>query len=709
MTRIAQPLRLFLGLCLALFAGAALAGPALAEAPFRVEGHVEDRTIEQVTAGDEAEIEAAAARLAEGSDLDLFTVYVDSFDGMDGQAWADETATMSGLGQNDILLAIAVVDREYAISIGEDLPLSDSQLATVAADIEDDLRVDDWSGAAITAADGYLDQVNGGGGSAVVPVLIGAGVVGGGAFLLVRSSNKRKRQQQAAQQRPGVPGAPGGPNAPAPANSIEAVLASLSTEDLATRAGSALVGLDDDVRSSAQELGFAQAQFGLQSTQNFKAVVEGVKGQLAQAFALQQRLDDAAPESEPERRQILTQIVLLCDQGDKALDAQAESFAELRKLQDNAPQLLDEINTRAGEIEARIPAAQATLTQLRATYPETALVSVARAPDQAAQLLDAARDAVGQGRERVTGNDRGTAVAFAHTAEDALAQAVTLLDSVTNAHDNLSQAVQRLDASIASITADVADAERLAPQDPQVGPAAERARSAIEAATAARQKNGDPLAALTEIVAAEQTLDAALAGHREATEVRQRAVSQLENGLSRTDALIRSTNTYIETHRGAVGANARTRLASAIESLQQARAMSESDPVQALRLTTAAWHSAKAAQDLAASDVSNWERSRSPYSGGGGYSSQRGVDPGSLILGGILGNMFGGNSGGYRGGYGGRGGSSWGSSWGSGSSWGGGSSRSSSRSRSSSSRSSGSRRSGGRSGGGRRSGGGGRF
>ncbi|MBZ2199172.1 TPM domain-containing protein [Occultella gossypii] len=708
MTRIVAPLRLLLGLCLALFAGAALAGPALADAPLRVEGHVDDRTTEQVAAGDRAEIEAAAARLAEGSDLDLFTVYVDSFDGMDHQEWADETATMSGLGQNDILLAIAVVDREYAVSVGTELPLSDSQLATVAGDIEDELRQDDWSGAAITAADGYLAQANGGG-SAVVPVLIGAGVIGGGAFLLVRSSNKRKRQQQAAQQHPGGPGVPGRQNAPAPANSIEAVLASLSTEDLAKRAGSALVGLDDDVRSSEQELGFAQAQFGLQSTQNFKAVVEGVKGQLAQAFALQQRLDDTAPESEPEKRQILTQIVLLCDQGDKALDAQAESFADLRKLQDNAPQLLDEINTRAGEIEARIPAAQATLTQLRATYPETALVSVARAPDQAAQLLDAARDAVTQGRERVTGNDRGTAVAFAHTAEDALAQAVTLLDSVTNAHDNLSQAVQRLDASIASITADVADAERLAPQDPQVGPATERARTAIEAATAARQKNGDPLAALTEIVAAEQSLDAVLAGHREASDVRRRAESQLQNGLSRTDALIRSTNTYIETHRGAVGANARTRLASAIESLQQARAMSETDPVQALRLTTAAWHSAKAAQDLAASDVSAWERSRSPYSGGG-YSSQRGVDPGSLILGGILGNMFGGNDNGYRGGYGGRGGSSWGSSWGGGgSSWGGGSSRSSSRRRSSSSRSSGSRRSGGRSGGGRRSGGGGRF
>ena len=38
---------------------------------------------------------------------DLFVVYVDSFDGADGQQWASDTANLSQFGTNDVLLAVA--------------------------------------------------------------------------------------------------------------------------------------------------------------------------------------------------------------------------------------------------------------------------------------------------------------------------------------------------------------------------------------------------------------------------------------------------------------------------------------------------------------------------------------------------------------------------------------------------------------------------
>ena len=687
-TRIFLLPRVLATAALSLLGLAVLAGPALAESPFRLDEKVVDHTTARVVQGQVDEIQAAADELAGGSSLDLFTVYVDSFDGQNGNDWADATAEASGLGANDIRLAIAVEDREYAYSVASDNPLSDDQLNEVATRIEDRLAADDWAGAAIEGARGYLEAAQGGSGSGLlVPVLIGVGVIGVGAFALSRS---KKRSQPA----PGMPGGPIPRGVPGQPKTLEDFLAGMSTEALAKRASAALVGLDDDVRSSDQELGFAVAQFGLEATKDFKVVLEDVKKQLGEAFAIQQRVDDSTPESEAEKRQMLTRVILLCDHGDKALDAQAEEFAALRKMQENAPEVLGEIEQRAGEIEARIPAARAVLTQLAATYPATSLVSVSRAPDQAGQLLTAARQSVAEGRSRVQAGDRGTAVAFARTAEDALEQSVTLLDSVTHAGQDLAQAGARLDAAVASISADLADVERLAPGDVQVATLAQRAQAVITGATAAKA-GGDPIAALNEITAAEQALDAALADRRQQDEVQRRANSQLGQVIASTDSLIRSANSYIETNRGAVDSTARTRLAEAIRELQQASDLAPSDPVQALQHATVASHKAQAARDLAYADVNRWQDERQPPTDGGYYGRSGGIDTGSLILGGILGGLFGG----------GGGGGGWDGGWGGGGGFGG-SGRNSSRG--SSRRSSGGGFGGGFGGGGRR-GGGGRF
>src|SRR5699024_2367558 len=161
-------------------------------------------------------------------------------------------------------------------------------------------------------------------------------------------------------------------------------------------------------------------------------------------------------------------------------------------LERNVEQTLQELNQRAGELESRIPAARAALTTLQVTYPEETLATIARAPGQAEDLIQAARHSISEGKGRVDADDRGNAVAFTSTAEDALAQAGRLLDSVAPAGTDLQEAKAELPRAISSISADVADAERLAPGDVEVTTLRTRAQEAIAHAESARS-GGDPI------------------------------------------------------------------------------------------------------------------------------------------------------------------------------------------------------------------------
>ena len=650
MTRLLP--RAFAALTTALLAIVLTVLPATAEEPFRLDEHVVDHTSDGVLDGQSGEVEAAIEELRSDTDFDLFVVFVDSFDATAAEDWANQTADVSGLGNLDLLLAVATEDRASAWSATDAIDLTTSELNTANSRAQDHFSGGDWAEGAVTFADEVRSAATGGGSMLTVVLVIGAIVAAAVLAVVWLRSRSRRRNRQSVGAASG-PAAPSGPPPPPP-NSLEAQLAKLSLEDVRNRAGSALVQLDDSVRSSEQELSFAEAQFGLQAIQEFRTALTSAQNNLSTAFEIQARLDDSSPESEDEQRAMLTRIVQLCAQADDQLDAQADAFAHLRNLRERAPEALAEIEQRATEIEGTIPPAELALTQLHATYPEGALTSVARAPEQARALLAAAREAVSSGRERVQTDDRGGAVAYARTAEDALQQAVMLIESVHQGGAELADARSKLDPAIDSIRADLIDAESLGQGDSAVRALLPRAQHAIEQAQAGRE-SGDPIAALAEITSAEDALDAALAPHREVVEADRRASAKLATGIQRTQALIRSTNDFIATNRGAVGPQARTALADASQALRQAEAAQQDKPQQAVELVNRAWAAASRARELATADVNRWHQGPP-----GGYGGGRGsdMDVGSLILGGLLGAALGG--GGRRSGFGGGfGGSGW--------------------------------------------------
>jgi hypothetical protein len=632
---------LALVLVLLVPSAAGATAPVAQVAPFRLSGPVTDQ-VGALSGNDEDDVKAALDDLSNNTQLDLWVVYVSSFDGASGEDWAKQTADLSQLGQNQLLLAVAVDDRAYGLRVeASSSVLSDDDLAKADDAIRSHLSDDDWAGAAIAGA----QALEGGSGSSTAWIwwVLGLGVLVVIVVFVVRAS-RRGRNLAKAGGRYVPPGTD--PDAPE-------ALAALTTADLQKRAASALVTIDDDAKSAEQELGFAQAQFGQEATREFQVALDDAKQKVAQAFTLRQRLDDDQPETEPQARGMLIQIVTLCRAASDTMKAQAAKFDELRQLQARAPEVLDEVEQRATELRARIDPSRATLTELARTYPPTALASVTGNPDQASALLDGALRSVAEGRADVERGDRGAAVARSRAGGTAVGQAATLLDAVDHAGENLAHAGENLEKGIASITSDLADAQRLAPADPGVQGAVGPAQAAVSAARTART-GGDPLAAQAGLSSAEAALDEALAPFREKAEADAKARALLDQTIGRVDSQTRAVNDFIDTRKGAVGPEARTRLSEAARLLQQALALKESDPQQALTLAQQAEQYAQQAQQLAQRDVETWSNQQRGPGGGGGSNV------GGMILGGILidsilrgGGGFGGGGGGWGGGGGG--------------------------------------------------------
>jgi len=627
---------------------------APADAPFDVPDQLTDRA---GVLGDQlTSLRAELAQLRSDDGVQLFFVFVDTFDGLSGEAWVEQTFTTSGMGGDDVLVAVAVQERRYGTWTTSESGISpDEDTRVRAEDIEPALADNDWSGAVSAAADGYGRAVSGRsqpsstssdeGGSSfpwgflLLPV---GGVV---AYGLVRRASSRRGA------------ASSGPDG----TSTGDAAAALSTEELRRRAATALVDVDDAIRSSTEELSYAQAQFGVQATQAFSAALEEARRSAGEAFRLQRELDDAESVDgvdEGHRRDSLERIITLASTADASLDAQEAEFARLRDLQARVPEFLAELTGRASEVRRRLPVAEQELAGLATQYPAEALVTVTGNVDQAKQLLTSAEAFISTGTEHVAADDRPAAVAAGRAAEEAVGQADALLTSVGRARTDLAGAVERIDASLVSISSDVADAERLGADDQLTKTAVVAARAAIAQGMAARTE-GDPLAAIRNLTRAEQDIDNALARYREAEAQSLRTTQLLERRLHEVGARLTSIDEYIASRRGAVNAEARTGIATA-HGLHERASELLTDPPQATGLLDQAEAEGERALAQAQDDLDSWGGHQGTVAG------PRGLDPTSLILGGILSGGFGNRGGGWGGSGGGFGGGGFGGGFGGG-------------------------------------------
>lgn len=637
--------RLF-SLIAAILTVATLVAPsAAAEPPFRLPDYVTDNA-GVLSDRQLADVQKSVDQLYSERHVRLWVVFVESFAPQGAVGWSQQVRTVSDLGNEDAILAVATGQRSYAFLV----PAAAAGGTSTKVDdirrnrIEPALRNSDWAGAATAAASGLaaLGASGGGGGSvSLIPLVIvaGIGLLVIGALMLWSKRRRRQRHESAVSAAKQLD----------PTDA--AALASVPIDALDDLSRSMVVDVDNAVRTSANELVLAVEEFGADETTQFAAAVDNAKAALTQAFAVRQKLDDDVPEPLPERRDLLTRVVVSAAKANRELTAQTEAFHQMRDLVFNAPERLNGLTQKLVTVTARIEPSERTLTGLHAEFAATALQSVARNVDAARERLAFADQAITRGRElaaKPVAGEVGELVDCVRGAESALQQATTMLDTVDSAASDIRRAVAALPSAIEDIQQGITSAaEQLNRGGIAKANELTAARTAAVSAMTQAQTNGaaDPLGTFTQLTQADADLDRLLAEVTEEREAAERLTRSYEQALLTAQSRVRGVSDYVDTRRGSIGPEARTRLNEAIRQLEAAQAKAKTNISEAIAHANGASLLAAQAQQLANDDVQAGQRQYQARYRGRGHSDM-GAVVGGIILGNILTGGFGGGGGG---------------------------------------------------------------
>jgi uncharacterized membrane protein YgcG len=628
-----------LGVILTIFTtGLLLAPPSGAQPPFRLPGYVTDNAGVLTDSG-RAAVTSAVDKLYTDRHIRLWVVYVDDFSGQSAVNWAQRTMRTSDLGNYDALLAVASAGRAYAFLVPSSVQgVNESQVDNLRRNqIEPALRNGDWSGAAVAAANG-LNKSPSSSGRVLLLVALGVIVIAVVVLLVVMRYRARRRRAEALAAARRVD----------PTNAM--ALAAVPLDILDDLSRSMVVEVDNALRTSSNELALATDEFGEERTAPFTQALNNAKAALSQAFTVRQQLDDDTPETPVQRRELLTRVIVSATNADHELESQTEAFEKLRDLVINAPSRLDLLTQQYVELTTRIAPTEQRLVELHNEFGATALTSVSANVTTAKERLAFADRNISSARdlakEAVSGRQSGL-VDSVRAAESALGQARALLDAVDSAASDIRHAVAALPSVMADIQAGIKHAnEQL--QKTQSDKSAHTgeliaARDAAARAVDTFRGGGsaDPLGAFARLTKADADLNRLLTTLAQEQENADRLNRSLEQALFTAESRVRAVSEYIDTRRGSIGPEARTRLAEAKRQLQAAHDKRSTNLTEAIAYANAASALAANAQSLANADVQSAQRA---------YTRRGGNDTGAILGGIIIGDLL---SGGLRGGLGG--------------------------------------------------------
>jgi len=422
-------------------------------------------------------------------------------------------------------------------------------------------------------------------------------------------------------------------------------------ESLAGRAQKALVAADERIRSTADEIAFAQAELGDAATRSVRQALDAVRTHMGEAFRLHQLNHDDIPDTAEELRTRNARIVQLCAWADDLLDEHTEALrGEVERVR-SAPRAIDAVGATAERLRERVPNARSVVERLTGRYSPAALQRVAGNPEEAEQLLDfAARSAEVAARRRDAGRVPESLAAL-EAATESVRRATSILDGV----EDFEIEAMRTQTALAEVTADSRGGIVTARQAPQTAEVAS-AIAALEAALASLPGAGtpsDPFDDLARLSEANAALDTAIAKARDRAANPVPSERHVRAELDAADHSLAVARSVINGHRGYLGADARTRLAEA-ERLRievEPLVIDEDTRREAQQTVRRIGHLASEALQLAQRDIDD-ERRRGRDDdwgfggrGGGGRGGSGGGDflgpaIGGLLLGGLIGDMF---------------------------------------------------------------------
>lgn len=424
-------------------------------------------------------------------------------------------------------------------------------------------------------------------------------------------------------------------------------------EDLAFRARTAIVSADERIRTTEDELGFAVAEIGANSTLRLRDALVAVKKHLGEAFYLHQLNYDDIPDTVEELRTRNTRIVQLCEWAEQVLDTETEALRGQVERVRQAPAVLQAVRDDIERLRARLPEINEIVAHLSEQYTPAALGRLRFTTGETERLLDfATRSADVSERRRIAGQLEESNLAV-ETATETVRRASAMIDGV----DRFEFEEIRAQATLADVIADSRNDLIVAARVPRTSEVTEAARR-LETQLAAIGTAGvatDPFAELAALSAANAALDAAVARARERASRPVPSLDHVRHDVRAADHALSIADGLINGHRGWIGADARTRHAEAIRYRSEIDSLivSEETREQAQQLARRSAQLANEAVRLAQRDIDSSRPDGNDWGFGsfgqgrgnkggnnGGGASILGPVLGGFILGSIIDDIF---------------------------------------------------------------------
>lgn len=593
----------------------ALGLPALAASPMTISDSVTDPD-GWLSSADRSTIESATSRAA-SSGKPIKVIVVANFSGTDAESWCQQTVQRSSLTNGTVVYVIAYDQRRDA-ACSFNGPSSSSLQGAVRAS-EKQLTPNPLTSSAVAnGVNAFVNTLVSGtsnsgssstnssyssnpgatdddGSSLLGPLFMFLILVGGVTAIAIGVARSSRRNRLAALQ----------------AAQVDAESAARAAQE----ANRQLLSADEQVRTATDELNYARAQFGLNSTDEFARAIEAGKAAVSRGFSAQAQMNSATAPAEQLR--LATAIMQDLGANMNPLSAIQASFATKRAEQASLPERIAEARERLAEELTDLERAKSELASISTLYPAQMLASLQDNPEQASALLTSARTALDTA-EASAPTDRARAASALDTALRALTMANHQTDAIFSAKSDLDAIRDRLVAAISSISSDITDVNELNTDPTVFNPLVADAHAAIAEAQAALANTGDPLAALEHLRMSEATLDAALEPLRTKEEAYEKARKAAEAQISLADSAVSQAERYVQGRRGAIDLELRSTLNNAETALSTARRSLDDDPEAA---STHAMNARALADSVMATPIQNFGGSwGQPTTGNGSYT-----------------------------------------------------------------------------------------
>ena len=593
----------------------ALGLPALAASPMTISDSVTDPD-GWLSSADRSTIESATSRAA-SSGKPVKVVLVADFSGADAETWCNQILDRSSLTNGTVVYVIAYDQRRNAACVDNGPPSASLQRAVRASEAQ--MTPNPLTSSAVAnGVNAFVNTlVNGtsnSGSSSTNPsyssnpgatdddvrslfgiIVMFLLLVGGVIAIAIGVARSSRRNRLAAQQ----------------AAQVDAESAAHAAQE----ANRQLLSADEQVRTATDELNYARAQFGLNSTDEFARAIEAGKAAVSRGFSAQAQMNSATAPAEQLR--LATAIMRDLGATMNTLSTIQASFATKRAEQASLPERIAEARERLAEELTDLERAKSELTSISTLYPAQMLASLQDNPEQAEALLTSARSALDTA-EASAPTDRARAASALDTALRALTMANHQTDAIFSAKSDLDAIRDRLVAAISSISSDITDVNELNTDPTVFNPLVADAHAAIAEAQAALANTGDPLAALEHLRMSEATLDAALEPLRTKEEAYEKARKAAEAQISLADSAVSQAERYVQGRRGAIDLELRSTLNNAETALSTARRSLDDDPEAA---STHAMNARALADSVMATPIQNFGGSwGQPTTGNGSYT-----------------------------------------------------------------------------------------